>query len=184
LPLLASGTRHVLKADYTKGLASGFDSLRSKIQSLQIEGAAIGGTTEQLRQAAVAAQLAEYTAAHPGLDTGSAEWKNYADEVERASKAQQDNADASAALKYNLSNSFGQAIADLQKYRQQLEYPQTQNVLDGPSSAVSSVGAAAYCKFIFLPACRLPSTTTTRHTDTHRAASFFIGLSPWIGLTE
>jgi hypothetical protein len=109
-----------VKAQAAEGLAQGFNNLRATIASLQITGAAIGGTTEQLRQAQVQAQLTQYQLTHIGVDTTSKEWQEYAASVEEASKQTEDNRIKQEALKYDLDNTFKNAMTQLQQYRNEL----------------------------------------------------------------
>jgi hypothetical protein len=109
------------QADLAKGLEDAGNSLRSQIANLRTEGAAIGGTIEQMRQAAVAAKLASYQAEHPGIDTGSKAWKDYAAAVDEASKQEVANADKTKTAELDLGNVFKNKIADLERYRAQLQ---------------------------------------------------------------
>jgi lambda family phage tail tape measure protein len=105
------------EADAANQLAKGLDQLRASIAGLRVIGDAIGGSTEQMRQAAVQAKLLEYLMTHQGVKEGSKEWKQYAAAVEEASRQTDANKDKSEALKYNLQKVFTKSIEDLQKYR-------------------------------------------------------------------
>jgi lambda family phage tail tape measure protein len=108
------------EADAAEALAKNFNQLQSSIAGLKISGVAIGGTTEQLRQAQVQAQLTQYAMTHIGVDLSGKEWLAYAAAVEEASKQTEDNRIKQEALKYDLENTFVNAITQLQQYRQVL----------------------------------------------------------------
>jgi lambda family phage tail tape measure protein len=108
------------EADAAQALAQNFHQLQSSIAGLKITGDAIGGTTEQLRQAQVQAQLTQYELTHIGVDKHSAEWIAYAAAVEEASKQTEDNRLKNEALKYDLENTFKNAMTQLEQYRQVL----------------------------------------------------------------
>jgi hypothetical protein len=109
------------EADAAEALAKNFNSLQSAIAGLKITGDAIGGTTEQLRQAQVQAQLAQYELTHIGVDKHSKEWIEYAAGVEEASKKTEENRIKSEALRFDLQNTFKNAITQLQIYREKLQ---------------------------------------------------------------
>lgn len=109
------------KDDLAKGLEDAANALRNQITTLKTDGAAIGGTTEQIRQAAVAAKLAAFQADHPGIETGSKAWTDYAAAVEDASKQEQANADKAKAAQYDLAGVYENKLSDLERYRKQLQ---------------------------------------------------------------
>jgi lambda family phage tail tape measure protein len=108
------------EADAAEALAKNFNSLQSTIAGLKVSGAAIGGTTDELRQAQVQAQLTQYELTHIGVDKHSQEWIAYAAAVEQASKQTEDNRIKSEALRFDLQNTFKNAIVQLEQYRQVL----------------------------------------------------------------
>jgi hypothetical protein len=109
------------EASAAQSLAQNFNSLRSQIAGLEITGNAIGGTTEQLRQAQVQAQLTQYQLTHVGVDTASQAWKDYADAVDQASIKTEANRIKQEALKYDLDNTYKNSIVQIQLYKQKLQ---------------------------------------------------------------
>jgi Lambda phage tail tape-measure protein (Tape_meas_lam_C) len=116
-------TQSVLKskqADAGLSLAQGTESIRQQLAGLAILGSAIGGTTEELRQAAVQAQLTQYAMSHVGVDTSSQQWKDYAAAVDAASKATEENRIKQQAESFDLLNTFQNKIKQLEDYRNAL----------------------------------------------------------------
>jgi Lambda phage tail tape-measure protein (Tape_meas_lam_C) len=116
-------TQSVVKskqADAGLSLAQGTESIRQQLAGLAILGSAIGGTTEELRQAAVQAQLTQYAMSHVAVDTSSQQWKDYAAAVDAASKATEENRIKQQAESLDLLNTFQNKIKQLEDYRNAL----------------------------------------------------------------
>jgi lambda family phage tail tape measure protein len=138
---LAAYTQEVLKSkqvDATEQIARSTDALRTQLTALAITGAAIGGTTEEMRQAAVQAQLTSYALSHVGVDQNSEEWKRYATAVDEASKAAEQHSIKQQALKFDLQGNYDKAIAQLEQYR---------SVLQALGKDVSGIDAAETAEF-------------------------------------
>jgi lambda family phage tail tape measure protein len=109
------------ESDAAEALAKNFHALQSTIAALKITGDAIGGTTEELRKAQVQAQLTQYELTHIGVDKTSKEWIAYAAAVDEASKQTEDNRIKQEALKFDLENTYKNALTQLELYRQKLQ---------------------------------------------------------------